>query len=270
MRRLWRQGECVEVIGSVPLAYSPDHIHLRFPTPRQVLSSAVLGGGLTTADHLLNKKVSAQASSETCDLSPQESPMSTPQQSLQAYATEQGWEGETIGMMTAASMNSLRVVECHEQGVDLAVLVTAGIENARRAGDKAEHRLMGEEATECGTINLVAITSARLTPAALTEAVITMTEAKAAVMQEHAISSPVSGDMATGTGTDAIAVVNGTGPVEVAYCGKHVIFGELLARCTMEAITASLAYYFPAGKKIRSSLEVSVDKTLESHGAADA
>jgi len=235
MRRLWRAGECTTVMGDATVEHTAAHIHVCLPAARQVLSSAVLGGGLIWADHLLNLKVPATAS--------QDGYHQSPGVYLQHYADQRGWRGASVGMMTAASMNSLRVVECREQGVDLAVLVTTGLDNARRAGDRAEHRLIGEATTKVGTINLIAMTSAQLSPAAMVEAQIVMTEAKAAVMQEFVVSSPVSGKIATGTGTDAIAVVNGGGPVRIDYCGKHVLFGELLANCVIEAIAASLEYY---------------------------
>jgi adenosylcobinamide amidohydrolase len=50
----------------------------------------------------------------------------------------------------------------------------------------------------------------------------------------------LTGAPASGTGTDAIAVVNGRGPVKIRYCGKHALFGEMLAKAVIEALTASL------------------------------
>ena len=72
------------------------------------------------------------------------------------------------------------------------------------------------------------------------EAVITATEAKTAALQNLGIKSPASGTPATGTGTDAIAVACGHGSIKVQYCGKHVIFGEILAKLVIEALTSSL------------------------------
>lgn len=221
--------------GAVQLQCSSAHTYFQFNSPRQVLSSAVLSGGLVEAEGLLNMKVAAQSDASHC----------SPADSLAAYALSQGWQGRHVGMMTAASMNSLRVVEFNQQGVELAIAVTVGLHNARCAGDRAEHRILAQPVEEIGTINMVAITSARLTPAALTEAIITMTEAKATVLAELDVRSPVSGRIATGTGTDAIAVVNGHGPEEVAYCGKHVLFGEWLAKGVIETMASSLEYYFP-------------------------
>ena len=144
--------------------------------------------------------------------------------------------------MTAASMDSFRLVQATEQGVEIIVLVTAGLSNARRAGDYAECREIGSPLYDAGTINIICLTTAVLTPAAQVEAVLTATEAKTAALQNLGIQSPVSGTPATGTGTDAIAVAGacGHGSIKVQYCGKHVIFGEILAKLVIEALTSSL------------------------------
>jgi len=112
--------------------------------------------------------------------------------------------------------------------------------NARRAGDYAEYREIGTPQYNAGTINIICLTTAVLTPAAMIEAVITATEAKSAALQNLGIKSPASQTPATGTGTDAIAVAGGHGSISVKYCGKHVIFGEILAKLVIEALTSSI------------------------------
>ena len=79
-----------------------------------------------------------------------------------------------------------------------------------------------------------------MSPAALVESVMLAAEAKTVAMRELGVKSPASGEIATGTGTDAIAVANGAGPKRIHYCGKHVLFGEMLASAVIEAITESL------------------------------
>ena len=66
-------------------------------------------------------------------------------------------------------------------------------------------------------------------------------EAKTVAMRKLGVKSPVSGKIVTGTGTDAIAVVNGVGLETIRYCGKHVLFGEMLASVVIDAITESLS-----------------------------
>jgi len=124
--------------------------------------------------------------------------------------------------------------------VCVEALVTAGLSNARRAGDPAECRDFGEAPQTAGTINTIIITNARLADAAMVEAVLTATEAKTAVLQQLGARSLSSGKLATGTGTDAIAIVSGDGPPEIHFCGKHVVFGEMIACAVMQAIEDSL------------------------------
>ena len=218
--------------------YTIDHtangLHVGFSRPRTVLSSAVLNGGRVAADHILNLRVAKNRSGAG-------GPFEPSAVTLKKYCRQMGWTGLTVGMMTAADTDSFRQVHRTEQGVTVTALVTAGISNARRAGDRAECRDMAAAAPAAGTINIIVLTNARLTPAALVEAVLTITEAKAAALQDLGITSPLSGKTATGTGTDAVAVAGGTGPTEIQYCGKHMLFGEMLAATVIDAVAASLA-----------------------------
>ena len=72
------------------------------------------------------------------------------------------------------------------------------------------------------------------------EAVMTVTEAKAAALQNLDIKSPISNQTATGTGTDCIAVAADPQAEKIQYCGKHVVFGEILARLVIEAVSFSI------------------------------
>ncbi len=212
------------------LKHNYNHVHLAFSSPQRVISSAILNGGLTQADHIVNLKVPTSLNaSEAPDIS------------LQNYANAQGWQGQVVGMMTAASMNSLRIEQTNIEGVDLAAIVTTGLGNARRAGDKADVQELLAETKEIGTINLILICSAKLTDAAMLEAIMLATEAKAAALQGAGILSPVSNQIATGTGTDSIAIVSGNGPEEIAFCGKHVLLGQWIGRLVIGAVANSIA-----------------------------
>jgi len=213
------------------LQHNKDHIHLAFSSPQRVISSAILNGGLIKADHILNQKVPKHSSA--CE---------APEKSLNDYAKAQGWQGHVVGMMTAASMSSLRIEQACVEGVDITVLVTTGLSNARRAGDKADIQALLGTTDEVGTINLIIIFSAPLTDAALVEAMMIASEAKAAALQNAKVLSPVSGLLATGTGTDAIAVVCGEGLQKIKFCGKHVLLGEWIGRLVITAVTRSLAF----------------------------
>jgi len=148
--------------------------------------------------------------------------------------------GVTVGMMTAADADSFRRVSRVEQGVEVTALVTVGISNARRAGDVAECRQLDIDTPGTGTINIIVLTNAILEKPAMVEALLTVTEAKSAALQNLDVRNPETGSLATGTGTDAVAVVSGPGPARIRFCGKHMLFGEMLASTVIEAITSSL------------------------------
>ncbi len=217
------------------LNQTPNHVHVEFSIPHQVMSSAILNGGLNYADHIVNLKV------PKCLTAP-----SSPQLTLTKYCEDANWNGNSVGMMTAASMDSFRMAKESAQDIDIIVLVTSGLSNPRRVGDRAEHRIMAAESEEIGTINIIVITSAILTGAAMVEALLIVTEAKSAALQEARIMSPVSNKIATGTGTDSVAVVSGHGPATVSYCGKHVLFGEMLGRMVTDMVASSIAWEYKA------------------------
>ncbi|OOV87530.1 adenosylcobinamide amidohydrolase [Oceanospirillum linum] len=212
------------------VVHTHHHLMVYMEKPHQVLSSAVLNGGLQWVNGVLNLRVPKHTDQyEPAELT------------LTRYGEAHGITGTLVGMMTAASMDSYRLARRSADGIEIVVLTTAGLANARCAGDRAEYRRMVSEPEEIGTINIILLTNACLTQAALVEAVMMVTEAKATALQSAAVLSPVSGKIATGTGTDSVALVNGFGP-EVKFCGKHVLFGELLAEAVVEAVSGAISW----------------------------
>ena len=218
------------LLDGVVLSKTAEYIHLAFAEPRRALSSAVFNGGLCWASHWLNYKVPLNCPLEV------EEPMVT----LENYTRNKGWQGDSVGMMTAASMNSLRIHSSEIEGENIVVLSTTGIANALRAGDSANYALHQEVVREVGTINTAIITSATLSDAAMVETHMISTEAKAAVFQQFNIKSTVSEGIATGTGTDSTLVVSGLRSTAVRFAGKHTQFAEQVARLTMASIADSL------------------------------
>lgn len=204
------------------------YILLTFNEQMQVLSSCVLNGGLQNIRHVLNLKV-------LDDDTIVEDPVLT----LSNRCKELDLTEKCIGMMTAAPMHTLRHNTCWCGDVYFSAIVTVGLGNARRAGDPADV-ISSNEALPAGTINLVVSTNAQLKPAALVEALMIATEAKVAALEALNIKSAKSGKMATGTGTDAIAIVSDPHGVPLRYVGKHVLAGEMLAQAVIGALTASL------------------------------
>jgi adenosylcobinamide hydrolase len=190
----------------------------------------VFNVGLCWAVHWLNYKVPVYGPLEV------EEPMIT----LKNYARNKGWQGDTVGMMTAVSMNSLHIHSTGIEGEQIVVLSTTGIANALRAGGSVGYGLHQEVVREVGTINAGIITSATLSGAAMVETHMIATEARAAVFPQLVIKGAVSDGIATGTGTDSTLVVSGQRSTAVCFTGKHTEFAEQVARLTMASIADSL------------------------------
>ena len=216
------------------LKQTSEHVCIGFSTERPVLSSAVFNGGVCAASNILIMKV-AENFEGTKHI------VENPENTLAEYCRQLQLRGTTVAMMTAASMDSFRRVSRSSQGVEISALVTAGISNACCAGDRADWRTFQTDANPAGTINIIVLTNATMSQAAMVESLMLVTEAKTVAMRELGIKSSVSGAIATGTGTDAMAVAGGFGSETIRYCGKHVIFGEMLASVVIKAITDSLS-----------------------------
>lgn len=211
--------------AGVEVCKTDRHVCLSWNGVRPCLSSAPHNGGYCLANRIVNLRVDGSEA------------IQSPEQSLQHYADDQGWGGMTVGLMTAAPMRSLRHQSDEYAGESLALWVTCGLDNARRAGDPADWT--GEALPPPGTINTVFATSLNLSPATMAELLMVLTEAKCAVLQEAGITSPVSGGIATGTGTDATVIVSGYGRSE-RWAGKHTLLGERAAKLMMSALGDSM------------------------------
>lgn len=142
---------------------------------------------------------------------------------------------------TAADMDNLAVVTKRFQPFTVTALVTAGAKNnALRAGVDEGTNIEPSD-PPAGTINIMVLTNARLTDGALARAVVTITEAKTAALEDLKVpSSYTKGVQATGTGTDSVIVVSGTSGPKVTYSGGHSRIGELIAKAVHQAVIEAL------------------------------
>lgn len=142
---------------------------------------------------------------------------------------------------TAADMDNLAVVTKQFGPFTVTALVTAGAKsNALRAGVD-EGTNIEPSAPPSGTINIIVLTNARLTDGALARAVVTITEAKTAALEDLKVpSSYTKGVQATGTGTDSVIVVSGSNGPKVTYSGGHSRIGDLIAKAVHQAVIEAL------------------------------
>ena len=207
-------------------------------TPRKTLSSAVLGGGLNSIQRVLNLKVTANPEGQSIE----EKTWDPPEDSLQNLANRNGWKGPLAAMMTSAEMESLRFSVKEEEWGGVFCILTAGISNARAAGDEGSYPPeIVLSSLPTGTINIMVGTNADLSDAALAEALMIITEAKTAVLTRYNVISPISGKSATGTGTDSVLMTSGNGP-KADFCGKHTRLGQFIGEAVTEALSSSMEY----------------------------
>ena len=147
----------------------------------------------------------------------------------------------STGLITLAEMKNASIVTKSFRNMEITVVVTAGVRtNASRAGDPASY---WEENGEFhfGTINIILLTNVRLDDSTLTDAFMTITEAKTVALNNLRIPSQYSNGFATGTGTDGVAIFSNLDSEDVlTNAGKHSKLGELIANSVIEAITKSI------------------------------
>lgn len=247
----------LQINSHLRLEITDDHCGVISTVPLRVLSSAILHGGLQDAYGWINLRVKGDRHE------------GHPAASLRQAAEALGWPFPVIGMMTAASMDSCRMRYTSHAGVSVLCVATCGLQNARRVGDTADAEAWEDHRWRPGTINIALFTNAQLTPAALVETLQLISEAKTAACHDGDVLSPVSGLIATGTGTDASAVFSDpTGPL-IEFCGKHLLLGELIGSLAYDVVLQGIqACQRAAARETaardeanRSTAELSTDQT---------
>jgi adenosylcobinamide hydrolase len=213
--------------------------------PLRTLNSSPWGGGFGHHRVLMNRQVD-KTYNET-----------DPLVEMEAFIAREGLEPQdTAGMLTAAWVNDVGFSELgwplkeepSAQGVDaitrvdedeslrVASWVTVGLGNKARAG-----AILPATSLYPGTINTIVVIEGSLTDAAMVNAVITATEAKAAALQ--ALNITVNGQIATGTTTDAVLIAATGRGTTFRYAGTATSLGYLIGRTVHEAILASGQLY---------------------------
>lgn len=144
-----------------------------------------------------------------------------------------GVNEETAGFLfTGADMDNLAMTQSAYKKLTVHALVTAGVESnaMRMSRDDGGYY-------EPGTINIIIMTNMELTPRAMTRAIISATEAKTAALLDMDIRSAYNAGAyrATGTGTDNVMVVEGSGTL-LKNAGGHTKLGELIARAVYDGV----------------------------------
>ncbi|MFY1634700.1 adenosylcobinamide amidohydrolase [Solwaraspora sp. WMMB335] len=183
--------------------------------PLLAISSAPFGGGIGLRWWVINATV------------PMSYRRDDPDTHLVELADQADLRGPGVGLLTGVDVR--RMVDRSESGVRVWTTVGLGTP-ILAAGDPAAGDA-GDGATpqRVGTINTVAVLPERLSEAALVNAVATVTEAKTQALVELGLR-------ATGTATDAVALLCPPDGAEQRYGGPRSIWGARLARAVHRAV----------------------------------
>ncbi|MBI4774815.1 MAG: adenosylcobinamide amidohydrolase [Deltaproteobacteria bacterium] len=163
---------------------------------------------------------------------------------------------DLVRLSTGADLDTLGVATQRYDWLTVTVLATAGAgTNAMRVGTDygdwfenkhvpretgASESTSSEESIPFGTINVIVLTNASLGDAQMARSIITVTEAKTAVLQDLGIRSSYTPEaMATGTGTDEVMIVSGSGR-SVTCAGGHCKPAQLIGWAAKEAVETAL------------------------------
>lgn len=156
------------------------------------------------------------------------------------------------GLVTSAQIDEYSIAVERYNDIEVVAITTAGVRvNAVSAGDVASYyELNGEydfdlenpNPNKPGTINNIILINCRLDESSLLLAEMIAVEAKAVALRDFMTSSNYSSEIATGTGTDGIAICSNLQSDKfIENVSKHAKIGELIAKALIRSIKEALA-----------------------------
>lgn len=192
-----------------------------------VLSSAFVRGGFTTARAVVNLHVRKNLpEAETDELLPR---------FTERRRIPEPW----VGLLTSAWTERAEVAEAAGRGLKAVAVVTVGLSNRVAAGTTPV------AVWAPSTINTVVVVDGAAEPAALVNAVMTVTEVKTALLAAAWVRCD-DGQVASGTSTDAVVVAaTGRGPHR-RFGGPVSDFGWVVARAARTALDNGIRRWIEA------------------------
>ncbi|MCW9042197.1 MAG: adenosylcobinamide amidohydrolase [Pseudopelagicola sp.] len=188
--------------------------------PMRVLSWAVHRPGFVTASRIVWREVHED------DL-PQDIDAET------WLASELAARGaaDAVAFLTSRTLVRHHTHTARVEDVTAQAVITIGLSNAERIGSREDYsgRDWGKD---WGTINIALRVDTPLSDIGLLEAMSLATEARTAAVID--LGHRVATGIATGTGTDCIAIAAPAG--DLPYAGKHTALGEAIGQATYTAI----------------------------------
>ena len=163
----------------------------------------------------------------------------------------------STALLTSATMHLHAYAKVEEHDTIVETIVTAGYEKtAHRAGTGYCYEEKDGEFHTPGTINILVFTNKALTDSAMVKAIMTITEAKTAALQDWKVESTKdlpkynthivhslakeTNTSATGTATDGIILTINTNGDVLTDAGSYSLFGDTLAKAVYLGVQRAL------------------------------
>lgn len=192
-------------------------------TPKQVLSWAINRPGFVTASCIVWREVRNADMPRDMDV-------------LDWFSRELEAKGNTdaVAFLTSRDINFFTQETAQIGDVRAHCVATVGLSNAERIGHRVDY-----SSRNWGTINVAVALNCGLSQTALIETISIATQARTAAIMDAAVALP--NGIATGTGTDCIAVAAPEGVAE--YAGLHTEIGEAVGAAVYRATARGAAQW---------------------------
>jgi adenosylcobinamide amidohydrolase len=231
-------GIRVDIVYHKALGVATNTLVIELPEERNILSTRT---GLGKAKYILNTHIPPELWNFMHDNSAdwQTAYSVVLEEVLKRYGTDLD---NVSFLSTGVDQDNIAWAEETYEEFWVLAFATAGVKtNAMRIGcDAASGIERNGKFEKIGTINIILLTGSTLETPTLASSYITLTEAKNVALQELDIRSAVHPELqATGTGTDQIISVSGTGD-KYTYVGGHTKLGEMMAKSATRAVRQAI------------------------------
>jgi adenosylcobinamide hydrolase len=209
------------VIDGVEVVVGPEAVVVTARHPLTVLSTAVAGGGLTSARAVVNLHVHKNYPWDEGDTA------------LTEFARARGVPAPWVGLLTSAWTEKAELASASRAGLTALAVATVGLGNPVAAG------ISPAAAASPSTINVIVVVDADAEPAALVNAALAVTEVKTMALVTAGVRCP-DGAPATGTSTDAVVVAATGRGRRCRFGGPISDLGWPVACAARAALTAGI------------------------------
>jgi adenosylcobinamide amidohydrolase len=209
-------------IPGIDLVIEADGVAVKAATPLLAASSALVGGGVSVVDAILNVHV------------PKGFACVDSVATLAAFARRHAVTGAYVGLLTAAWTEKAETATACCGSLIAHAIVTVGLSNRITAG------VSPAAVASPSTINTIVIVDTDAEPAALVNALMTVTEVKTLALIEAGVKG-AEGHPATGTSTDAVVIAATQRGTRQRFGGPISDLGWVAAQAAGTALRRGIA-----------------------------